>query len=114
MHKRAGTGSEKEEMGRKRVSRGHRARRWPQLNGKGFILCSPGLLLLPPPHTRRELEVTVDPQGLPAGLDSKEFACNAGDPGSIPGQGRSLEEKMATHSSILDWSISWTERPSRL
>ena len=36
-----------------------------QLNSKGFILCSPGLPLLPPPHTRRELEVTVDLQGLP-------------------------------------------------
>ena len=25
-----------------------------------------------------------------------------------------LEEGMATHSSILDWSISWTEEPGRL
>ena len=31
----------------------------------------------------------------------KNFACNAGDPGSIPGWGRSLEKEMATHSSIL-------------
>ena len=32
----------------------------------------------------------------------KESACNAGDPGSIPGSGRSpLEKGMATHSSIL-------------
>ena len=114
MHKRAGTGSEKEEMGRKRVSRGHRARHWPQLNSQEFILCSPGLLLLPPPHTHRELEATADLLGLPAGLDSEAFACNAGDPGSIPGQGKSLEEEMATHSSILDWSILQTERPSRL
>ena len=30
--------------------------------------------------------------GLPRGLDSKEPACNAGDPGSIPGSGRSPEE----------------------
>ena len=36
-----------------------------QLNSKGFILCSPGLPLLPPPHTHRELQVTVDLQGLP-------------------------------------------------
>ena len=32
---------------------------------------------------------------------SKESACNAGDPGSIPGSGRSLEKEMATHSSVL-------------
>ena len=30
--------------------------------------------------------------------------------GSIPGQGRSLEEGMATHSSIL----AWTEKPGGL
>ena len=28
----------------------------------------------------------------PAGSDSKESACHAGDPGSIPGLGRSLGE----------------------
>ena len=27
------------------------------------------------------------------------------DKGSVPGLGRSLEEKMATHSSILAWRI---------
>ena len=25
-----------------------------------------------------------------------------------------LEKEMATHSSILAWEISWTEKPSRL
>ena len=30
--------------------------------------------------------------GFPAGSDSKESACNAGDPGLIPGSGRSLGE----------------------
>ena len=35
----------------------------------------------------------------------KEFACSAGDLGSIPGLGRSLEEGMATHPSILAWRI---------
>ena len=29
----------------------------------------------------------------PGGSDSKESACNAGDPGSIPGLGRSLGEE---------------------
>ena len=30
------------------------------------------------------------------------------------GQEAPLEKKMATHSSILDWQISWTEEPGRL
>ena len=30
--------------------------------------------------------------GFPGGLDDKESACNVGDPGLIPGSGRSLEE----------------------
>ena len=36
------------------------------------------------------------------------------DLGSSPGSGRSLEKRMATHSSILAWSIPWTEEPGRL
>ena len=28
--------------------------------------------------------------------------------------GRPLEEEMATHSSILAWTIPWTEEPGRL
>ena len=32
------------------------------------------------------------PRGFPGGSDGKEFACNAGDPGSIPGSGRSPGE----------------------
>ena len=28
---------------------------------------------------------------------------------SIPGSGRTLEEGMATHSTILAWRILWTE-----
>ena len=35
----------------------------------------------------------------------KKSACNVGDLGLIPGLGRSLEEVMATHSSVLDWRI---------
>ena len=35
----------------------------------------------------------------------KESACNAGDLGSIPGLGRSPEEGLTTHSSILAWKI---------
>ena len=43
----------------------------------------------------------------------KASACNKGDPGSIPGLGRSPEE-MATHSSTLAWKIPWMEEPRRL
>ena len=39
---------------------------------------------------------------------------DAGDTGLIPGFERSLEEEMATHSSILSWKILWTEKPGRL
>ena len=52
--------------------------------------------------------------GFPDGSDSKESACKAGDPGSIPGSGRSSEKEMATHSSILAWEIPWTEEPGGL
>ena len=52
--------------------------------------------------------------GFPGGSVVKASACNAGDQGSIPGSGRSLEKEMATHSSILAWRIPWTEEPNRL
>ena len=47
----------------------------------------------------------------------KNLPANAGntrDVGSIPESGRSLEEEMATHSSILFWRIPWTEDPGGL
>ena len=46
--------------------------------------------------------------------DGKESACNAGDPGLIPGSERSSGEGMATHSSILAWRIPWTEETGGL
>ena len=39
--------------------------------------------------------------GLLGGSADKESACNAGDPGSIPGSGRSPGEGDGYHSSIL-------------
>ena len=49
------------------------------------------------------------------GSGGKESACNAGDPGSIPGLVKDpLEKGMATLSSILAWRIPWTEVPGRL
>ena len=47
-------------------------------------------------------------KGFPGGSNGQESACNAGDPGSIPGWGRSPEREMAAHSSILAWRIPWT------
>ena len=47
----------------------------------------------------------------------KNPPANAGDvrdTGLIPGLGRSLEEGMATHSSILTRRIPWTEEPGGL
>ena len=36
------------------------------------------------------------------------------DVGSNPGLGRSPEEGLATHSSILAWRIQWREEPGTL
>ena len=44
-------------------------------------------------------------------LVGKNPPANAGDTGSIPGLGESLEKDMATDSSILAWDISRTEEP---
>jgi len=52
--------------------------------------------------------------GFPGGSVDKESACNAGDPGLIPGLGRFPEKEMATHSSILVWEIPWPEEPGGL
>ena len=48
--------------------------------------------------------------GLPWWLNDKESTCNAGD----MGQENPLEKEMATHTSILAWSIPWTEEPGGL
>ena len=47
--------------------------------------------------------------GFPGGSKRKEYACNAGDLGSIHG----LEKRMATHSGILACRIPWTEEPGK-
>ena len=41
--------------------------------------------------------------GFPCGSEVKNPPANAGDTGSIPGEGN------ATHSSILTWEIPWIE-----
>ena len=51
--------------------------------------------------------------GFPGGSVVKNLSANAGDVGSTPGS-EDLEKEMATHSSILDWEIPWTEEPGSL
>ena len=52
--------------------------------------------------------------GFPGGSVVKNQPANAGDMDSSPGLGRSPEEEMANHSSVLAWEIAWTEEPSGL
>ena len=53
-------------------------------------------------------------QGFPGGSDGKASACNVGDPGSIPGSGRSPGEENGNplqysfQASTLAWKIPWT------
>ena len=61
-----------------------------------------------------DLGDTVEPMGFPGGSMVKKLPANSGDLGSIPGSGRSLENVMATHSSILAWRITWTWEPGEL
>ena len=65
----------------------------------------------------RVLLSALMPEGFPGGLICKESTCDVGEPGSIPGSGRSPGEGNGNHSSILAWEISgrslkflaWTE-----
>ena len=41
-------------------------------------------------------------------------AADIRDTGLIPGSGRSLEEGIAIHPSILAWIIPWTQEPDGL
>ena len=55
--------------------------------------------------------------GIPRQLSVKESTASIrdqGDAGLIPDQVDLLEEKMATHSSILAWRIPWMENPGSL
>ena len=46
--------------------------------------------------------------------DSKASVYHAGDPGSIPGLGRSLGEGNGNPLHTIAWKIPWTEDPGRL
>ena len=45
----------------------------------------------------------------PGDSEDKESACSAGDLVQSLGWEDPLEKAMATHSSIFDWKIPWTE-----
>jgi len=52
--------------------------------------------------------------GFPGGAVVKNLPANAGDTGDTGSNQDPLEKEMATHSSILDWKIPWTEEPGGL
>ena len=47
-------------------------------------------------------------RGFPGGADGKASACNAGDPGLIPGWGKSPEEGNGNPLQYSWWKIPWT------
>ena len=53
----------------------------------------------------KKISIVLAYRGFFCGSNSKESACNAGGMSSIPGLGRSLAKRRATHSSILAWRI---------
>ena len=64
----------------------------------------------------RHIGIYTSSKGFPSGSVGKS-ACKAGgtgDVGLISRSGRSLQESMATHSSILARRIPWTEEPGGL
>ena len=60
------------------------------------------------------IAIAIDSVGFPGGSEGKESACNAGDPGSIPGLGRCPGDGNSNPSGILAWRIPWTEEPGGL
>ena len=82
-----------------------------------LILCRP-LLLLPSIFLGSVvLSRKVFNVEFPGGSVVKNLPANAGYArylGLIPGLKNPLKKEMATHSSILAWEVSWTEKPGRL
>ena len=52
--------------------------------------------------------------GFPCGSDGKESVCNVGDPGTIPGLGRSPGEGNDNPLQCSCLEIPWTEEPGGL
>ena len=61
-------------------------------------------------HTHTYTYIHTHREGFLGGSDGKESVCNAGDLGSIPELGRSPEEEMVTHSSVLAWRTPMDRR----
>ena len=53
-------------------------------------------------------------QDFPGSSDGKESTCNAGQPGSIPGLGRSPGERNSNSFQHLAWEITCTKEPGGL
>ena len=63
------------------------------------------------------VKIGATKMGFPGGTSGKEPAhqrTRLKDTGLIPGLGRSLEEGIEIHSSILAWETQWTEEPGGL
>ena len=52
--------------------------------------------------------------GFPGGSAGKESACNAEDPGSVPGWENPLEEEMAPSPVYLPGESPWTEETGKI
>ena len=64
------------------------------------------------PHPRIN-HYPTNKEGFPSGLDGKASACNAGDPGLIPGSVRSPGEGNGNPLQHSCLEIPWTEEPDR-
>ena len=58
--------------------------------------------------------VTVFYRGFPGGSNGIESSCNAGDPASMSGSGRSSGEGNGNPLQYPSWGIPCTEEPGRL
>ena len=77
--------------------------RFPLDCGEGSFLCHGSLSFI------QKKQALVF--GFLSGSVVKSLPANAGDTGSIPGWGSSLEKEMATHPSVLTQEIPWREEP---
>ena len=88
---------------------------WYSLGPQGHLFgLGHGELLRCPRQDSKDFPSLLTHLSFPGGSVCKESACNARDLGLIPGSGRSPEEGNGYHSSILAWSIQWTEEAGRL
>ena len=77
------------------------------------IFLSPSEISHTHTHTQIQMCLSISIE-LPCWLSGKESTCDAGDASSILGWEDPLEKEIGTHSSILAWSIPWTEEPDGL